>query len=186
MGDKKPVILEDSKDAATYRTDIEGWVSRQGTFYGDAENLARWHGCTHTLCDECGAVVPKSSRLCPACREEAEIERHDKRERQQWDGETPLYSEACHKYLYSFDDVQDLIEEREFESGNFCTVEDLRLVICEPVYLRQIDEDYWIDDLPDDGELPEAIYKALEAFNAALVDAGVVSWTAGKYAVEGA
>ena len=38
------------------------------------------------------------------------------------------------------------------------------------------------DDLPEDTELPASVLLALEIFNAALKDAGIVSWMPGKYA----
>ena len=58
----------------------------------------------------------------------------------------------------------------------------MRLIICEPEYLREINADYWADDLPEDTELPESVLLALEKFNQVLKDAGIVSWSPGKYA----
>lgn len=40
MSDKS-VIMFDSPEAATYRTDIKGWVSRDGRYYGEDERGAR-------------------------------------------------------------------------------------------------------------------------------------------------
>lgn len=52
----------------------------------------------------------------------------------------------------------------------------------EKMYLRELDEDYWADDLAEDIELPDSVLSALETFNAALKAAGIVSWSPGKYA----
>ena len=60
------IVMYDSPEAATYRTDIKGWVSRDGHFYGDngpsAEHGARWSGCTHMNC-KCGTSMRKESPL---------------------------------------------------------------------------------------------------------------------------
>jgi hypothetical protein len=65
-----------------------------------------------------------------------------------------------------------------------CTKEDLCLVICRPVYLRQIDEDYWANDLPEEGDLPESVWSQLNALNEAIEQAGHIGWEPGKFAVD--
>ena len=62
------------------------------------------------------------------------------------------------------------------------TLADLRLVICEPNYVRQLEPDYCCDELPDDGDVPDEVAEAMEAFNTAV--AGIVlSWSPGKKAL---
>jgi hypothetical protein len=63
--------------------------------------------------------------------------------------------------------------------------EDLRLVICEPNYAWEIDEDYYCDILPEDqklddcySELAEAIGKVNELVRK---KAKPLSWGAGEY-----
>ena len=34
------IVMQDSDEAATYRTDIKGWVSRNGRYYGDGKRRA--------------------------------------------------------------------------------------------------------------------------------------------------
>jgi hypothetical protein len=70
MEDEK-VIMYDSQEAATHRTDISGWVSRDGGFYADNEHLARWAGCTHMTC-ECGKPYIKGKVRCDECQSDEE------------------------------------------------------------------------------------------------------------------
>jgi len=43
----KEIIKYDSPDSAKYVKNIEGWVSKNGKFFGKDEHIARWDGCTH-------------------------------------------------------------------------------------------------------------------------------------------
>ena len=52
------MILNTSDEAAHFVTGLSGWVSRHGHFYGNDERLARYDGCTHTVC-ECGKPCEK-------------------------------------------------------------------------------------------------------------------------------
>lgn len=173
----EPFIMNTDSEAAIYRTDICGWVARNGRFYGTEEESARWDGCTHVACQECGKPTEKFYTHCASCRKVRDIARYTARESKVWDGKAMLYSEALDKY---FDDISQA--EDELKRG--MTLEYLRLVICEPVYLHQIDVDHWADDLPDDGELPEYIQKALCLFNMEILAEGPVSWEPGKFAVD--
>ena len=44
---KQVIIMEESPEAAEYRTDISGWVSCNGNYYGKDERMARYDGATH-------------------------------------------------------------------------------------------------------------------------------------------
>jgi hypothetical protein len=153
------VILNTSDDAAKQVT-VEGWVSRRGIFYtgSDAERIARWDGCTHIAC-ECGELAPKGYTKCLKCRVKADHERWLKMPLIEWDGVTPLVIHRDDTYFFDADSIY----EHAAEAG--CAVSDLELVVCEPCYARQVDEDYWQDDMAEDGELPDVIRKALDAFN---------------------
>jgi len=168
------IISMDSDDAAKFTTGIEGWVSSDGTFFGKDEDAARYHGCTHWKCEECGCMTSKAWAVCETCRDKNEIKRYENREKRVWNGNVPMYSETLDYYFVDFDnDVLDAAIE-EFE--------DLRLVICDPVFLHAIESEYWIDDLPEDGELPQEIMYAVEALNEKLSNNCPVSWLPGKYA----
>ena len=174
------IILPDSPEAATYRTDICGWVSRDGTFYGDGprgEKVARYVGCTHVLCKRCGEATPKEYSLCDACCDKADAERYAALPRAKWDGETPLYSETNGRFYNTPEEASD----DAIEAG--VPLADLRLVICQPVYATRLEVDYLSEDLPDDGEIPQQILNAIDAFNEAV--AGVIlSWAPGKTALD--
>lgn len=173
------IILPDSQEAATYRTDIAGWVSRDGIFYGDGpkgERVARYIGCTHVLCKRCGEPTPKEHSLCDACTALYNADRYAAMPRAKWDGEAPLYSEVTEEFYGDLNAVGDTLKDGQ-------TLADLRLVICEPVHATPLETDYFSDDLPDDGELPQQILDAIDAFNAAV--AGVIlSWRPGKTALD--
>jgi hypothetical protein len=74
----EPVIFPQSPQAATFRTELEGWVSRHGIFYGDNEYAARFNGCTHGIC-ACGQLREKNYASCKACRQATEDAKFDKR-----------------------------------------------------------------------------------------------------------
>ena len=172
-------ILNTSNEAAKFVTNIEGWVDRYGRFFGkakNAEDMARWSGCTHIICPDCGMPTSKGYTICHNCREKNAIKRYEAKERKQWDGETPLYSDFLDKYFFSEDDLSDFIEDYR------CTAKSLRLIICEPVYLRQVDTDYFCNELADDGEIPSEVVKALDNLNEVISTIRPVSWIPGNYA----
>ena len=173
------IILNTDDEAAKFVTGIEGWVDRDENFWGKDEELARVSGCTHIVCPDCGVAIPKDHTRCTACREKKDLERYNKLERKQWDGKTPLYSELSDMYLLDKDDLYEWLEECGIYDKN---VEGLRLVICEPVYLRQIETDFWEDELAEDGEPSAAVMDALDNLNAVLRNEDPASWEPGEYA----
>lgn len=173
------IVMYDSEEAATYRHNIEGWVDRHGIFCGESEDMARWRGCTHKPCSKCGKPARKSYTVCDECRRKAEAEKFEARERKDWDEKGPVYSDALDCFFDSWDEINDAADENEIE------VEDLRLLICEPVFAREIEpEDYYHDLLPDDGSLPAEIEEAFKTLNNAIRDCKTpLSWEPGKFAV---
>jgi len=173
------IILRTDPEAATFVENLSGWVSRDGLFFGEKEDIARWQGCTHVACSDCEKPTPKGYTTCSACREKKAEARYEKLERAEWDENGALYSEVADRYFWSWEEVADYMEE---ENERTLEPVSLRLVICEPVYLRPVDDDRWHDDLPEDGELPDDVAKALAEFNEVLRSAGPVSWQPGKKA----
>lgn len=168
-------IFPESEEAAKFVTGISGWVDRDGRFWGADECMARYSGSTHRHCD-CGAIISKNS-YCKACVRSREIEKYQNAQKIEWDLKTPLYSQVRDEYISNYSDLINLMEE--------CLVTDpadLELFICEPVKLGEIQSDYWVDDLPEDGELPAEVESALEEFNAVILESEPVSWTPGKFA----
>jgi hypothetical protein len=107
-------------------------------------------------------------------------DRHAKRQRREWDGDTPLYSDVLGEYFNDHDDIEFHLSE---EGG---TVEDLELLICEPVYLRKLDSNYWLDDsvTPEDYELPAELERAIDALNAVVDRIGPIGYAPTKFAVD--
>ena len=176
---KEQVVLIDSPEAAHHRTGIRGWVSRRGNYFGEGANgegLARYDGCTHVPCRQCGKPVEKSWTACDDCRNLAEIARYEAMPRAEWDGKAMLYSQANDKFYETPDDAAEDLDDADDELSG------LRLVICRPVYARQIESDYFSDDMAEDQELPGAIIDAMDAFNKAVAGI-IVSWEPGKTAL---
>jgi hypothetical protein len=172
---KKEQILYSSDDAAKYVKDIEGWVDRNGLFFGkDGEHGARYSGCTHRDCEDCGKPAEKWCLVCKRCKAARDTKRYQEREQKEWDGETPLYSESHDRFFFNEDDLYDFI--RDVEPLN------QRLVICDPVNLSQIDHDHWCDELCEDGELPSDVEDALDELNKVITESDPVSWQPGKFA----
>lgn len=164
------IVMLDDPEAAVPHT-MQGWKSRNGFFFVD-ESTARYAGCTHVPCRECGAPAPKGRTMCDGCRDLAELARYEAMPGVEWDGEAMLYSQTHDDYYASQDDAEDTLEDGQ-------TLADLRLVICEPNYVRQLEPDYCCDELPEDGDVPDEVVKAMEVFNRA-VSGIVLSWSPGK------
>lgn len=169
------MILYDS-DQAAHRATVEGWVSATGRFWGNNEHGARYEGCTHVRC-ACGEVMGKGLGKCGACHEAENIARYAAMPRQRWNNEM-LFSEATFSYYRNPEEAEDALEEGQ-------TLADLRLVLCDPVYGPQLDDEVFYDSLPDDdNDVPDELLEALDAFNKAVRAAGVLSWSPGKFALE--
>jgi len=171
------VVLFDSDEAAHFQTGLSGWVSRQGHYWGNDERAARYDGCTHTRCEDCNEPIDRGRLICPKCHEIRQIKRYTAMPKDEWNGEGMLYSDAADKYFQDWDEVEEFIED---DGG---TIESLRLIICKPNYLPQLDYDYGCDELAEDGELPDSVEQAIEDFNKVIKAAGPVSWSPGKKAV---
>jgi len=167
------MVLYDSPEAATFKTGIEGWVSRDGYFYGKDENLARYGGCTHKVCPECGTVYEKSS-YCRPCHTKKRAETVAAFPVERWNGETPLCLFDSETFFFG-DDVLDWLADHP---------EDVLICKCKPGHLHQLDEDNWADDLPEDGELPTEVSVALAALNAAIRTAPPSCWWPDDVAID--
>jgi hypothetical protein len=174
---EEKIVMYDSDEAAQFKTNISGWVSRDGHFFGTNERTARYSGCTHRKCETCGKLITKSYIICNDCYIISKKKQYDSLPKEVWNEEGGVYSEACDKYFWSWEEVDDYCEDEEIKES------DLRLVICEPQYPRQIDDDYFCDELSEDGELPDKIVKAMEAFNKVLKESLPLSWYPSKKAV---
>lgn len=163
-----------------YVENAKGWVAKDGRFWGENEHMARWTSCDVLDCatEKCNNTVDvRSSTFCDSCSENKRIEKFEALERKEWDGSTPLYSDSCDTYFFCLASLNGYMEE------NDVTVNDLQLVICEPIHMRQFDECSLLDDLHEDAEIPVAVSDAAEALNKAIREHGqAMSWTPSKYA----
>ena len=167
-----PMILASSPEAASIQT-VTGWVARDGRFWGEDERMARFCGSTHRICDVNPDHGPVENRsYCEACRaEKMEVK---------WQGmeKTPFLKELMPLCVFDSDryffDIEDLcywLEEYELKP------ESVRLVQCEPVRAEPIDpNDHFIDDMPEDGEVPDALREAFDALNAVIAKCEPLSW----------
>lgn len=198
INDKKIGILHFGSDsAAQYRTNISGWVSRDGLFFGegdDAEDKARWVGCTHFTCSECGALATKKRNyhrtgICESCeevkrdaerdkREEEEIEKYHAASKIEWDGVTPVYDEASEVFHFSTEDLYLWLEEDPEHDAANC-----RLYLCKQAPLREICEAYWLDDMHVDAELPDIVVAGIEFLNKLLKETDSRQWEPTNQAV---
>ena len=164
MSDQK-IILPSAPEAATYRTDIKGWVSRDGHFYGGhagSEQTARWAGATHVLCTQCGATTNKNYTICDSCRDKRDLEKWKAMERRPYDGGW-LYSHSADRWFRGEGEASEYLEDEKMIG---CILDDLRLVMSKPVYPHEIDPDeHYSDELPEDGEVDAGLRDAFDALN---------------------
>ena len=161
----------DSPKSAQPHT-MRGWKSRDGYFYPN-EHSARYAGCTHRPCQRCSAPAEKLYGLCATCRNQNDESRYLEMAEGEWDGVAMLYSDARDEYFVDLDAAEDALNEGQ-------TLSDLRLVICEQNYCRQIDVDYFVDELAEDSELPEEMHDAMEEFNRRVTGIAL-SWSPGRF-----
>lgn len=171
---EKKEIRYDSPEAAIYKTDIKGWVSADGFYYGKDEHMARWRSCTHVKCESCDNYVSKTWTKCEACRNAASIERYKALPYLEWDRQTPLCIWNDDRYFFSEDDLIEYLEENEMQ-GN-----DLMLVLCSAMEYREIDEGYFGCDAHEDWEAPKELAEAIDKLNKIVKELPPHSYTAGK------
>lgn len=155
---KDKIVLFDAPEAAKEKTKTI-WVSRTGRLFLD-ERSARFDGCTHRKCEKCGAVCEKSWLICKECRSKVDRECFLRLPEVEWDGKTPLCIFRSDTYFFDDGELEDYCEEHE------CMPQDLELVLCEPVYLRKLSDEYFLSDLGnEDVELPKDVQQLVAKFN---------------------
>lgn len=170
-----PMILAHSPEAASIQT-VTGWVARDGRFWGDDERMARFCGSTHRICEANPEHGPVENRSwCEACRAEKMEAKWQAMPKAEFVEELmPLCVFDSDRYFFDLDDLCYWLEKHDLKPA------DVRLVRCKPVYAEAIDpDDHFIDDLPEDGEVPEELRQAFEALNAVIKKCGPLSWRPG-------
>ena len=171
------IIMYDSPEAATHRTDLSGWVSGGGLYFGKSEDLARFAGCTHKRC-ECGQTMQKHYTKCKACREQMAKERYDAREKRRWDYDGPVYSDTNDRYFLDRDELDEYCDECD------CKPKELWLLTCKKIDPPIINDSYFDDDLQEGEELPAEIIAAIDETNKIIAKHWPASWEPTKYAVD--
>ena len=169
-----PKILYSAPEAAKEVT-VTGFADITGRFWGKDEHMARWCSCTHIIC-ACGKEVEKNWTICNDCRYTKARAKYQEMEFEEWDGKSYLYCNLHDHYFSDLQEVADFCEDKEIEASA------LELIICEPQYARQIDDDFFCDELPEDMSFADcatdAAVLALDAFNEA-VKGMILSWRPG-------
>lgn len=155
---------------------VRAWKDRHGKIHM-SEYFARQASATHSKCQYCEALYPLSSyTACPSCREKKAIEKYNCMPYREWDGETPLYSDSANRYFMNEDELIDFCYEYGY--GDEIDLSTLRLKLCEPVKYRQIDQNYWADNMYEDQEeLPKALINKLVEFNEFIETLANDAWT---------
>lgn len=182
------IIMYDSPEAAKLVT-VECWQASTGQLIPlnqhDAEHLARYIGSTHKKCDVCGELVAKNS-WCRTCQRRKESERYDKAEKRPW----PEVGGVFWGDEY-FSSPEDIVTEAEMQieaDANLLEfLETQHIWVSEPVYLHQISEDTWCDDLPEESDgydIPSEVQAALKKLNEVIAKQGPSCYTQSKYRLD--
>ncbi len=172
---EETIILPESEESAVQVT-MTLWKSRTGKLFVE-ESAAKLDGATHSVCQDCGKPSQKFYLRCSSCGKLEDARRYEARPKKEWDGTTPLYSDKYDQYFFSLEEAEELLEEGE-------TLADLWLRICEPVYARSLESDYYESELPEDGECPDWLLDAIESFNKQLEGKEPLSYVPGKFSLK--
>jgi hypothetical protein len=172
---KAKEIMYDSPEAATYRKDIEGWVSADGFYCGkgeQGERMARYRGATHTRC-ECGNVIKmRTYTSCDECRRKKEVENYNKLPFREYDGDLTVTWDGD-TYFRDEDELLEYLEDNELD--------EIDLLYCEKNEWMEIPYDFWADIMPEDmDELPKKLEEALDTFNKVLKELPPCSYSPSK------
>jgi hypothetical protein len=174
---KKEIVLDTDPNLCEYKTNVKGWVGKDGRFYGNNKEQAIHCNSTHKKCEK-GHVYIRNYINCPDCQSQTIAERYFKLDFVQWDGKTPLALYDDDKYFFDEEDIQDYADENEVRT------EELMLVICTPEYLPEVGEDYFEEAIPADWELEDTnpeVYQKLKELNEVISKAKASCWYPGKF-----
>lgn len=171
MTDERIIFPEDPE--AAQKITVEGWVSRGGLFYGNDERAARYRGCTHVHCSNCGEPAKQGYLICPACIAKKEKERFDSLPKVKWDGVTPICIYGSDQYFFDGDELDDYLDVHDLKA------EDLMLVLCNPVYPQEIGSAISHYEFPEECDPGPMLEAAVDQFDKAIrkiVEAKEAMW----------
>jgi hypothetical protein len=182
MKPEEKVIMYESDEAATFVTDIKGWIDKDRRFYGNmegSEHMARWSSCTHKKC-ECGNITKKGWLKCDDCRHKDEVEKYNAKPFKKWNESDYVYSDSAGRYFRDVDELNEYLDDNEEVKPS-----ELRLILCEPNRFNNLNADYFSDDLPEDvEELPKELQDAIDNLNKVIDSLPPASYSPGKYRTE--
>lgn len=170
MSDK--IITPDMPEALKeVKENVNVYISRDGKGYLD-EQTARWAGATHLRCKQCETgFTTKGWTICESCRGAKEKTKMEKKI-DQWNKlpETSLPDEYAMFYCIVHNDFMRADDESicEYCEENDLKPSDLRLVLASKTSMRQIDYDFFCDDVHEDHEFSAEFDSKLKEFNAFL------------------
>lgn len=172
--EEKKIVLPTDDNVIRWVENISGWVDINGRFWGKDKDMAIYSSITHKKC-ECGNLMEKFYTACLSCRNKADIERYNKYPFKEWDGKSLVYSHLADQYFSDESEIEDYCNDNEVKS------EDLRLVLCDPCYIEEIDGSQWEDLLPEDQDyFPYEVQEAIDTFNLAVKDFPPLSYMPSK------
>lgn len=165
------IIMYESPEAASVRT-VTGWVASTGQFWGDDEHMARYVGSTHQQCKKSpDHPAHAKNSYCCECRKENLKNKYAAMPRRVWDMKTPVALYDTDRYFFDSDELRDHMFDEDI------SIDEIQLVWCKPVYAAQIDpNEYFCDDLPEDGEVSSELAAAFDALNAVIAQEGPLCW----------
>lgn len=168
-------ILSTDDRAATYVTNLKGWVCRNGMFFGEDERSARYNGATHIKCNikGCDELIKKYDLACDKCASENYINQFKKLQIVDYKNEDceVIFSDLLEEYFVDIPHLYERISEYciehnidkdEFDETMF------RLQPCEEVKLTEIKESDILNEdsfCDHDVELSRDILLYLELLN---------------------
>lgn len=177
MPEQKKIVMFDSPESASLKT-VTGWVSADGRFFGQDENLARFCGATHRRCkNNPDHPVHEVRSYCDQCHQEKRATVFAAMPTKDWNGE-PLVDFDGDHYFFDAGSLHDYLID------NDVSLQDLRLCICKPNMPCEIDPaDVFSDDLPEDGEIRDGqLMAAFDLLNEMIRKSEPLSWSQGEFA----
>lgn len=181
MSETEEIIFEDSDKAATFSVELNGWVDRHGTCFGDDEYSARLSGATHVRCGCCGKPLSFSYMQCEDCYHVGIEKEYSKLQKKVWEDKSiPLTMYDGDIFFYSTEELQQYCDLHE------TSPDKLLLMLCEPIIFPGVYRDIWDDYYSSELNLPIELEAALEEFNCKISEFNKTNsecWVASEYAV---
>lgn len=137
-----------------------GWVCRPGRYFGNEPSLCRSVPADRMTAEDLEA---KNLRLLNAWFANLPTE--------VWDGKKPLLLFTTDVMFFSRAQLDRFCDLNRF------SVEELRLLPCEPIYGLELNADeYYAPDLHPGTELPQTILDAVDLLNETVHEAGPLGW----------